>query len=104
MQSPFFQKIYKIIRRIPKGKVATYGQIAALAGNPRAARTVGWALHSAGDDSLPWHRVINGRGQSSFPVAGKRKLQRALLEKEGILFEEENRVNLDVFQWDGRMA
>jgi len=98
MQSPLFRKIYEIILRIPKGKVATYGQIAALAGNPRAARVVGWVLHSTSDDALPWHRVINAQGQSSFPVESKRNLQQALLEAEGISFGA-NGVDLDLFRW-----
>ncbi|MFQ5677074.1 MAG: MGMT family protein [bacterium] len=97
-----FEKIYEIILRIPKGKVATYGQVAALAGNPRAARMVGWVLNAhPGNSDLPWQRVINASGKSSLPTEAKRKLQRALLEAEGIVFEDE-RVNLDVFLWDGQ--
>ncbi len=99
MSSKLFDKIHEIILKIPKGKVATYGQVAALAGNPRAARAVGWALNSRSD--LPWQRVINAGGKSSLPSDGKRQLQQALLEKEGILFED-GQVNLDVFQWDGK--
>lgn len=103
MSVGLFFKIYKIILKIPKGKVATYGQIAALAGNPRAARTVGWFLHSLNDDTnVPWHRVINASGRSSFPLESKRKLQQALLEVEGIKFDEHGQVELEVFQWDGK--
>ena len=102
MPSNLFNKIHEIILKIPKGKVATYGQVAALAGNPRAARTVGWALNSyPKSPELPWQRVINAGGKSSFPSEGKRKLQQALLEAEGIMFEN-GQVNLDVFQWDGK--
>ncbi len=102
MTTSLFQKIYKIILRIPKGKVATYGQIAALAGNPRAARTVGWVLHGLSGDDLPWHRVINAQGRSSFPEQSRRKLQQALLEAEGVIFEDDQSVPLHVFRWDGR--
>ena len=101
MSSNLFNKIHEIILKIPKGKVATYGQVAALAGKPRAARTVGWALNSDKSPELPWQRVINAGGKSSFPFEGKRKLQQALLEAEGIMFED-GRVNLEVFQWDGQ--
>jgi len=101
MQSPLFRRIYETISRIPKGKVATYGQIAALAGNPRAARVVGWVLHGAHDHDLPWHRVINAQGQSSFPLEAKRNLQQALLEAEGVRFDGQA-VDLELFQWHGR--
>lgn len=103
MPGSLFTRIYEIIQAIPKGKVATYGQIAALAGNPRAARTVGWVLHALpGDSDAPWHRVLNARGASSFPEAGKRKLQQALLEAEGVVFDAGAQVDLDFFQWDGK--
>ena len=101
MSSNLFNKIHEIILKIPKGKVATYGQVAALAGKPRAARTVGWALNSDKSPGLPWQRVINASGKSSLPLDGKSQLQQALLEKEGIVFED-GQVNLEVFQWDGK--
>lgn len=96
-----FEKIYQIIKRIPKGKVATYGQIAAMAGIPRGARTVGWALAILQDDTVPWHRVINAQGRSSFPETAKRKLQQSLLEAEGVVFNVNAQVELELFQWDG---
>lgn len=98
MASEFYRKIYKIICQIPKGKVATYGQIAALAGNPRAARAVGWALRAVNEE-LPWHRVINSNGKSSFPELAKRRMQQALLEQEGIRFDLQGTVDLKKFQW-----
>ena len=101
MSSNLFNKIHEIILKIPEGKVATYGQVAALAGRPRAARTVGWALNSHRSSELPWQRVINANGKSSLPLDGKRKLQQSLLEKEGVIFDD-GKVNLDVFQWDGK--
>ena len=97
-----FQKIHCVLQRIPPGKVATYGQIAALAGNPRAARTVGWVLHALSDDAVPWHRVINAHGRSSFAEEAKRRLQQALLEDEGVAFDASGQVNFEVFRWDGK--
>ncbi len=103
MASDLFRRIYKIILKIPKGKVATYGQIAALAGNPRAARTVGWALHGLPADlHAPWHRVINSSGRSSFPEESRRQLQQALLAEEDVVFDSHGYVDLEAFQWDGK--
>jgi methylated-DNA-protein-cysteine methyltransferase-like protein len=103
MTSNLFNQFYEIIFKIPKGKVATYGQVAILAGQPYSARMVGWALHSLpANTQLPWHRVINAQGKSSLAEASQRQLQQALLETEGILFDENGRVDLEKFQWDGR--
>ncbi len=103
MPSDFFERIYKIIQKIPKGKVATYGQIAALAGKPRAARAVGWALNNTPPElDLPWQRVINASGRSSFDEEAKRKLQAALLKKEGVKFNRSGQVDLQKFQWNGK--
>jgi methylated-DNA-protein-cysteine methyltransferase-like protein len=100
MPDSLFQKIYTIVARIPKGKVATYGQIAAMAGHAGAARTVGWAM-SACPEGLPWHRVINAQGRSSFPEERKRHLQMSLLESEGLIFDYPGRLDLDKYLWDG---
>lgn len=102
MKEDFFRKVYFVVSGIPPGKVVTYGQIAAFLGNPRAARTVGWALHStpAGLD-LPWHRVINSQGRISGEPAGMRAHeQRALLEDEGITFGESGRIDLGEYGWE----
>ncbi len=84
----FYQKVYQIVKQIPRGKIATYGQIAALAGSPQAARQVGWALHILKDKQLrqiPWHRVINSRGYISTTCQQHSALlQKKLLEQEGI--------------------
>ena len=95
--------IYAVVARIPAGKVATYGQVAALAGLGRAARQVGYALHALPEGSdLPWQRVINSRGEvsprSSFP--GWDGYQRHLLEEEGVTFDANGRVDLDRYRWD----
>lgn len=92
-----FEKIYEEVKRIPKGSVATYGQIAALSGNPRWARVVGYALHVNPDpDTIPCHRVVNreGRLSPSFAFGGE-NVQRMLLEAEGITFLENGYVNLE---------
>jgi methylated-DNA-protein-cysteine methyltransferase-like protein len=96
----FHQSIVKTIKRIPRGKVATYGQIALLAGDPRAARQVSRALHSSSDkEGLPWHRVINSRGQISLPLGSGHELQRALLEAEGVTFKLDGSIDLKRFLW-----
>jgi methylated-DNA-protein-cysteine methyltransferase-like protein len=95
------QRIYQVVRRIPKGRVATYGQIARLAGIEGHARQVGYALHSlpAGSD-IPWHRVINARGGISLPRGSHAHLlQRSLLEEEGVEFDAKGTVDLSRFGW-----
>ena len=94
-------RIYSAVRRIPKGRVATYGQIAALAGFPRHARQVGYALAALNDSqAVPWHRVINAKGEiSERSRPGYTDLQRILLEDEGIEFDANGRVVLSRFQW-----
>lgn len=96
-------RIYSAVCRIPKGKVATYGQIAALIGFPRHARQIGYAL-AALDDSraVPWHRVINARGEiSQRRKPGYEDYQRILLEDEGVTFDHRGRVSLVKYQWQG---
>ena len=96
--------VYRAVKRIPSGEVSTYGAIAKLAGMPRAARQVGWALNAlTEDDDVPWHRVINARGEISGrgdPEYGD--LQRALLESEGVEFDRHGRVDLDRYGWKPR--
>jgi methylated-DNA-protein-cysteine methyltransferase-like protein len=96
----FSAQIISVIKRIPSGRVASYGQIAALAGNPRAARAVIWLLHSSsGKEKLPWHRVINGRGMISLKPGNGYEEQRALLEREGVEFDLYGRIDLERYQW-----
>jgi methylated-DNA-protein-cysteine methyltransferase related protein len=93
--------IYRTVKRIPKGRVATYGQIARLAGLPRQARLVGYALHNLRDHvdpHVPWHRVINARGQSSLPDLDA-ELQRQLLKAEGVVFDRGGCADLLKFGW-----
>ncbi len=95
----FRERVLSLIRRIPYGKVATYGQIAAMAGAPRHARFIGRILQTAGDDSLPWHRAINHRGQISLPRCGPYELQKHLLLAEGVEFDLNDRIDLRRFGW-----
>jgi methylated-DNA-protein-cysteine methyltransferase-like protein len=96
----FFEKARNAIKLIPRGKVATYGQIAILAGNERAARQIGWLLHSTSEkDHLPWHRVINAKGFISLKPGYGYEEQRELLQHEGVKFDEDDRINLEVYLW-----
>ncbi len=99
-KNTLFESILNIVRQIPKGKVATYGQIATMVGtqNPRL---VGYALASLKDDTtVPWFRVINSRGKISFPQGSDAfKIQYSLLIKEGVRFSDKNIVNLKIFGW-----
>ena len=99
--SEFFQRVYGIAARIPRGKVVTYGQIAAALGDPRQARTVGWALCSTPEWlDIPWHRVVNSSGGISTRYAvGELNIQRKLLEDEGIIFDEDGRLDLERYCW-----
>ena len=95
-----FEKIYKVVCTIPKGKVATYGQVALLAGNPRWSRVVGYALHNnPAPGAIPCHRVVNreGRVAEAF-VFGGGVAQRTLLEAEGVVFETDGRIDLEKYQ------
>ena len=103
MANLFFEQVYTVVRCIPPGKVATYGQIARILGKPRGARTVGWALHSLPEGSdVPWQRVINARGIITLDARGPGgAIQRALLEAEGIEFDENGRIDLEIWGWAG---
>ena len=99
---PHYAAIYRVIRGIPRGRVATYGQVALLCGLPGRARQVGYALHALPHGSpVPWQRVLNARGELSLDAeAGER--QRKLLTAEGVVFDERGRVDLKRFQWKPR--
>ena len=100
---PTYQRIWATVDCIPRGRVATYGQIARLLGKPRAARTVGWALHSLPEGSdVPWQRVVNASGSISLDARGPGgAIQRLLLEAEGVVFDEHGRLDLEVYGWSG---
>ncbi len=98
-----FEKIYAVVKRIPEGRVATYGQVAALAGLPRRARLAGTALRETPDGlEIPWQRVINAGGKVSrrAGLGVEEGYQRHLLEEEGVVFNASGRVDLERFGWD----
>ena len=98
----FFRIVYDVVKNIPAGRVATYGQIARLAGNPRMARQVGWALHQNPEPGvIPCHRVLNRFGGCSGSFAfGGPGAQRAMLEEEGVEFSDDGAVDLARFGWE----
>jgi len=117
-ETPFTREVKAAIRRIPRGRVATYGQIAALAGRERAARGVAWILHSSSAAAgLPWHRVIGGQGKISLPHArgrgtctpgrcprGSFEAQRKRLVAEGVAVGPGGRIDLKLFQWEPSLS
>jgi methylated-DNA-protein-cysteine methyltransferase related protein len=97
-----YERIYAVVRKIPSGRVATYGQVAALAGLPGHARQVGYALHALPDHStVPWHRVVNAQGRISLRGAqsGSDLPQRFRLEAEGVAFDGGGRIALARYGW-----
>lgn len=95
----FFQQVYGVVKRIPFGKVVTYGEIAQFLGNPRNARTVGYAMHSC-DASLPWYRVVMKSGKLPFDETDSSSFkQKKFLEKEGITFLTNGRIDLEKHRW-----
>ena len=94
------ERVYEIVRRIPAGHVMTYGQIAEMLGEGYTARTVGYAMHAANEETVPWQRVINSQGACStgrviLPV----DLQQRMLESEGVVFNEKVRCDLARYRW-----
>jgi methylated-DNA-protein-cysteine methyltransferase related protein len=109
MPLSFFDRVYAVVRLIPPGRVAAYGQIAGLCEHPHAARTVGWALHGLPEDladpenpeAVPWWRVIHVAGRiSTTCLQHSSDLQRSLLEAEGVLFGSDGRTDWGRFRWD----
>ena len=96
-----FERIYAVVQTIPKGKVASYGQVAMLAGNPRWARVVGYALHvNPKPGEIPCHRVVTRDGATSAAFAfGGQDMQRTLLEEEGVTFLPDGRVDMEQHRW-----
>ncbi|KAI9131653.1 MGMT family protein [Acaryochloris sp. CCMEE 5410] len=101
-QTVFYQQIYQLVRKIPPGQVATYGQIAELLGRPRHARQIGYALYQVAPGSdIPWQRVVNAQGMISHSPQrqGSDDLQRILLEQEGITFNSQDKLDLRRYRW-----
>lgn len=103
MTTPFAERVFRMVRRIPAGRAVSYGGVAALLGVPRAARGVGRALSTLPPDTdVPWWRVVNRNGEISIKGApGLPALQRTLLEAEGVEFDEAGRLSWDRFGWRG---
>lgn len=98
-----FDKIYSVVRKIPKGRVASYGTVAAMAGNPRWSRVVGYALHvNPEPGKIPCHRVVTRNGEVSKAFAfGGENMQRILLNEEGVEFLPDGRVDMKKYAWTG---
>ena len=104
MAAAISERVWAAVKRIPRGKVATYGQIAALLGMPRHARLVGYTLAATPQTvKIPWHRVVNAEGRISLRLrhwdSGSDDLQRILLEDEGVIFDSSGRIDLKRFRW-----
>ncbi len=96
----FYKNVIKIIKQIPFGKVATYGQIALYAGNHRASRQVAFILNSSSKkENLPWFRIINSKGFISLKPGSGYEIQKNLLENEGIIFNKDNSLDLSKYLW-----
>jgi methylated-DNA-protein-cysteine methyltransferase related protein len=104
--SEFTKKVIQQIHKIPKGKVATYKQIAELSGKPQASRGVAWILHSCSTKyKMPWHRVLNSSGKISFdPMSSNFHLQLKKLQAEGVLLTKSGQLDLKKFQWKKKVA
>ena len=102
--SEFTKKVMQQINKIPAGRVATYKQIAELAGKPQGSRGVAWILHSCSTSyKLPWHRVINSRGKISFEMGTHNfRKQKKNLENEGVVLASDGQLSLNQFQWKKR--
>lgn len=97
----FHAAVYRLVRAIPRGRVMTYGQIAALLGAPRAARAVGYAMRHGPPAGVPWHRVVNAQGGISLRAnVGSMVTQRILLEQEGVVVRR-GRIRLPLYRWPG---
>lgn len=100
--STFENRIHEIAKMIPEGKVATYGQLAFMAGNPRGARMAGRAMKNAPEDmDIPCHRVVNAAGElAPDHVFESRRHQRAMLEAEGVIFRPNGKINMKLSKWE----
>lgn len=99
-KSDFFDRVYKVVAKIPRGKVTTYGAIAEACGIRSAARTVGWALNGTKESGLPCHRVVNRHGALTGKIHfGDMKLMEELLRSEGVQFDDDNCVVMKKFLW-----
>src|SRR5213596_1183480 len=99
------ERVYKLVRKIPRGRVMTYGQIAVILGQGYTPRTVGFVMHGADENKTPWHRVINSQGRcSTGGVVLPPDKQQRMLEAEGVEFDESGRCDLESLLWKPRRA
>lgn len=97
------ERVYKIVRKIPRGKVMTYGQIAYMLGEGYTPRTVGFVMHGADEQNTPWHRVINSQGRcSTGRIVLPSDKQQRMLQREGVKFDSTGRCDLEIFLWQPR--
>src|SRR5882762_9334602 len=97
------ERVYQIVRRIPRGRVMTYGQIAYMLGEGYTPRTVGFVMHGADESNTPWHRVINSQGKvSTGRIVLPADKQQRMLEREGVKFDDRGRCDLEKFLWKPR--
>jgi methylated-DNA-protein-cysteine methyltransferase-like protein len=109
MTTNFYEQVYAVVRRIPPGKVTSYGRIAAMLGRPRAARAVGYALNALRDkrddpayQNIPWQRVVNSKGRISIVNRdNSANYQAELLREEGVAVSDDLKIDLDVYLWQG---
>lgn len=105
MSESFYDAVYDVVRMIPRGRVATYGQIAAIVGSPRASRAVGYALFNLrgqAEIDVPWQRVINAQGGiSARGDVVRAELQERLLRQEGVAFRADGTIDLEAYRWEG---
>jgi len=101
MLKPFTKDALNVLKKIPKGKVLTYGRASFLAGKPNGARQISRLLYSMSKKyDLPWHRVVNSKGKISLPPCRGYELQKALLESEGVEFSQRDIIDLKVYLWN----
>lgn len=99
-EQSYREKVYEIVRQIPVGKVMTYGQIADILGEGYTARTVGYVMHAASTQNVPWQRVINSQGGcSTSKMTTPHNLQQNLLEEEGVIFKANETCDLKIYRW-----
>lgn len=98
--SKYRERVYRIVRKIPPGKVMTYGQIALILGEGYTPRTVGYVMFNSADEGVPWQRVINAQGRcSTGRLTIPLNLQQELLEAEGVKFNDKGKCDLNIYQW-----
>ena len=99
-EQSYREKVYEIVSKIPSGRVMTYGQIADILGEGYTARTIGYVMHAADTENIPWQRVINSQGGcSTGKILLQYNVQQKMLEDEGIVFNEKGHCNLNVYRW-----